>query len=235
MARAKQAVPFVTSAHLRNFRSVAEARVNLTRLTVLVGLNASGKSNFLDAFRFVAQAFASGLAQAVADRGGVPSVWHQPPSGSSPGELTVDLELRTGGTRYFGPESISDGTLSAAGLLAALFQPGTLEGRIPLVGVKEPALGLHPTAAGALFDALTEASKHVQVIAAAQGGDLLDREDFNVEWARVVEMRDGVTTIGELDEGSRQAVGRGLATLGDLMRCNQLTPRPNPLNVRGPS
>ena len=59
MARAKQAVPFVT-----------------------------------DAFRFVAQAFASGLAQAVADRGGVPSVWHQPPSGSSPGELTVDLVVQ---------------------------------------------------------------------------------------------------------------------------------------------
>jgi hypothetical protein len=77
-----------------------------------------------------------------------------------------------------------------------------------------------------LLDALTEASEHVQVIAATQSADLLDREDFQVGWARVVQMRDGITTIGEVDAGSRDAVAAGLATLGELLRSNQLTPRP---------
>ena len=131
----------------------------------------------------------------------------------------------TGATREFDPESMSDGTLSAAGTLAALFQPDSLNGSIPLVGVEEPELGLHPTAAGVLLDALTEASEHVQVIAATQSADLLDREDFQADWARVVRMRDGVTTVDPVDEGSRAAVAANLATLGDLLRSNQLTPR----------
>lgn len=96
MTRAKQAVPFVTSAHIRNFKSMAAVEVRFSPLTVLVGLNASGKSNFLDALRFVTHALTSGLSQAVAERGGVRSVWHQPPGGSPPGELTVDLELQIG-------------------------------------------------------------------------------------------------------------------------------------------
>ena len=73
----------------------------------------------------------------------------------------------------------------------ALFQPDSLDGRIRLVGVEEPELGLHPAAAGVLFDALTEASAHVQLIVATQSADLLDREDLAVDWTRVVSMHQG--------------------------------------------
>jgi predicted ATPase len=411
MTRANQPVPFVTRVRIQNFRSVMDVDVALGSLTVLVGLNASGKSNFLDALRFTTDALTGGLSQAVADRGGIRSVWHQSSRTAPSNELIIDLELSVraperngsgagaesitrrarygfalradpdeegqsrpvverewcetgakrsgsfvverghvvegprnlvgpaadpynlllpaiarwvafgnvygalramsfylfspsamrqievrsgqrqlgasgerlgeilgylarqslavkariddyiaavvpgalgvdeyqladrstvrlravdsdrGEARYFGPESISDGTLNAAGLLAALFQPDSLAGRLPLIGIEEPELGLHPTAAGVLFDALTEASEHVQVIAATQSGDLLDREDFPVDAARVVQMRDGATTVGEVDDGGRAVVARRLATLGELMRTNQLTPRPTPSNV----
>ncbi|WP_322762145.1 AAA family ATPase [Frankia sp. Cr2] len=143
-------------------------------------------------------------------------------------QLCIEDHGAPGGVRRFDAESMSDGTLNVAGILAALFQPDTLTGDIPMVAVEDPEVGLHPTATGVLFDALTEASEHVQVIAATQSADLLDRKDFPVECARVVQMRDGITHAGPVDAGSREIISQGLATLGELLRSNQLTPRPDP-------
>jgi hypothetical protein len=126
----------------------------------------------------------------------------------------------------FGPESISDGTIRATAVLAALFQPSVRDGRVRLVGIEEPEIALHPAAAGVLFDALTEASEHVQVIATSQSADLLDREDLDPSVIRPVTMRDGLTVIGEVDDASREIVKQKLYTLGELMRGNQLTPAP---------
>ena len=119
---------------------------------------------------------------------------------------------------------MSDGTVRAAGVLVAIFQASVLQGRVPLIGIEEPETGLHPAAAGVLFDALTEASQHVQVLATSQSADLLDREDLDVSVIRPVTMRDGLTVIGEVDDASREIVEKKFYTLGELMRGNQLTP-----------
>ena len=108
--------------------------------------------------------------------------------------------------------------------LAALFQPDVVNGRIPLVGIEEPEIALHPAAAGVLFDALTEASQRVQVVATSQSPDLLDRDDLDVAAVRAVSMEHGLTTIGEVDEASRSIVKDKLYTLGQLMRGNQISP-----------
>lgn len=126
----------------------------------------------------------------------------------------------------FSADSMSDGTVRAAAVLAALFQPATLSGEVRLIGIEEPELALHPAAAGALFDALTEASEHVQVIATTQSAELLDRKDVNVSMVRPVTMQDGVTLIGEVDSISREITEEKLFTLGELMRRNQLSPEP---------
>lgn len=139
----------------------------------------------------------------------------------------TDRDAETGFRSFFGT-AMSDGTLAAAGLLTALFQPATWTGAVPLVSVEDPEQGLHAAAIGALFDALTEASEHVQVIAATQSADLLDREDFPLDAARIVAAYDGATTVAEVDDAIRQVVGRRLATLGELQRSNQLTPWPDP-------
>jgi predicted ATPase len=146
---------------------------------------------------------------------------------SAGGYVTVGLKTGADGEVFsFGPESISDGTIRAAAVLAALFQSATLDGRLPLVGIEEPEVALHPAAAGALFDALTEASAHVQVLATSQSADLLDRDDLDVSIIRPVTMRDGLTVIGEVDDASREITGKKLFTLGELMRGNQLAPQP---------
>jgi recombinational DNA repair ATPase RecF len=50
------AIPFVKSVVLENYKSIARCDVSLGPLTVLVGPNGSGKSNFVDGLRFVADA-----------------------------------------------------------------------------------------------------------------------------------------------------------------------------------
>lgn len=65
-----------TSITLDNWRNFRSAEVELQQRMFLVGPNASGKSNFLDAFRFLRDivAIGGGFQAAVAKRGGVPRV-----------------------------------------------------------------------------------------------------------------------------------------------------------------
>jgi predicted ATPase len=139
---------------------------------------------------------------------------------------TVVLNTNVDGEAFdFGSEAMSEGTVRSVAVLAALFQPESLSGRLPLIGIEEPEIALHPAAAGVLFDALTEASEHVQVIATSQSADLLDREDLDPAVVRPVAMEDGLTLIGEVDDVSQEIVKQKLYTLGELMRGNQLSPQ----------
>ena len=46
--------PFLKRVCIRNYKSIGACSVELGALTILVGRNGSGKSNFLDALRLVA-------------------------------------------------------------------------------------------------------------------------------------------------------------------------------------
>jgi predicted ATPase len=388
-------VPFISRLRLKNYKSIAQCDVRLGPLTILVGPNASGKSNFLDALEFLSRAVATSPNQALEERGGLEAVLRQVPERAdsfsvaveaavpwwpAPRETTASYEIETGraqdsargvtvlrescvlhgpdgtatllagngradlapagehslggailepdrlflpvaGTQgafaqlysgltrprfyhfrtenlrgpqrssqravlrrhgeglgdvlaalsvgygsakaridaylsaithgatrieardvggykavilntsvdgevfEFGSEAMSEGTVRSAAVLAALFQPESLDGRLPLIGIEEPEIALHPAAAGVLFDALTEASEHIEVIATSQSADLLDREDLDPAVIRPVTMQDGLTIIGEVDDASREIVKQKLYTLGELMRGNQLSPR----------
>jgi predicted ATPase len=65
---------FVTRIKLKNWRNFRQADVALRDRTYLIGPNASGKSNFLDVFRFlrdISKPSGGGLQKAVADRRGI--------------------------------------------------------------------------------------------------------------------------------------------------------------------
>jgi predicted ATPase len=70
----KTAISLVTRLYAKNFRSLEDVDVKLGPLTVLVGPNASGKSNVVDVLRFVADAFRNGLDSAIADRQGIGAI-----------------------------------------------------------------------------------------------------------------------------------------------------------------
>ena len=61
---------FLKSIVAENFRSFGRLSVELKRLNVLIGANASGKSNFVQALRFLRDLHDSGLENAVSLQGG---------------------------------------------------------------------------------------------------------------------------------------------------------------------
>ena len=56
---------------VKNFKSFKDLRVDLGRFNVLIGANASGKSNFVSIFRFLRDIVIWGLDNAVSLQGGV--------------------------------------------------------------------------------------------------------------------------------------------------------------------
>ena len=82
---------FITKVILKNYKSIAACDVRLGPLTFLVGRNGSGKSNFLDALRFVADALNTSLDHAIRDRGGINDVRRR--SRGHPNHFSIRLEF----------------------------------------------------------------------------------------------------------------------------------------------
>ena len=82
----------VTRIALRNYKSIAACDVHPAPLSFLVGPNGCGKSNFLDALRFVAEALRFSLDHALRDRGGIQEVRRR--SGGHPNHFGIRLELQ---------------------------------------------------------------------------------------------------------------------------------------------
>jgi len=123
--------------------------------------------------------------------------------------------------------SMSDGTLRALGILVALFQSANgHSGQVPLVGIEEPELALHPAAAGVLLDALREGSESTQVLVTSHSPDLMDDPKIPSESILAVVANQGLTQIGALDDVGASALRDRLYTPGELLRLNQLTPDP---------
>jgi hypothetical protein len=76
----------------------------------------------------------------------------------------------------------------------------------------------------ALVDALDEATLRTQILLTTHSVELLDNPTIRPENVRVVEMIDGKTVIGPVDEAGVEIVRRKLSTLGGLERDNLLEP-----------
>lgn len=81
----------IRRVRIRNYKSIRKADVLLSPLTILVGRNGSGKSNFLDAIRFVAESLQVSLEYAVKTRGGLETVRRRTKRRST--TLSVDLQI----------------------------------------------------------------------------------------------------------------------------------------------
>ena len=66
----------ITRIRAKNYRSIRELDMELGPLTVLVGPNASGKSNVLDVLRFIRDAISYGLDFAISQRYGIRAFQH---------------------------------------------------------------------------------------------------------------------------------------------------------------
>jgi len=84
----------IKSVWVKNYRSIAEVRVNLEPITILVGHNGSGKSNFVDVFRFLHDAFRLGLDAAIVNRHGMGALRRWSAKGR-PYDVEIGLTIET--------------------------------------------------------------------------------------------------------------------------------------------
>ena len=143
---------------------------------------------------------------------------------------TLEFRQQVAGSRdpwRFLAANMSDGTVRALGILVALFQSGNGAGaHVPLVGIEEPEIALHPAAAGLLLDGLREASRSTQVIVTSHSPDLLDDQQLDADSILAVYAEAGSTHIAALDQAGRAALLSRLYTPGELLRLNQIRPDP---------
>jgi predicted ATPase len=139
---------------------------------------------------------------------------------------TLEFRQEVAGSKdpwRFVAANMSDGTVRVLGILAALFQTGN-GSDVPLVGIEEPEIALHPGAAGVLLDGLIEASTRTQVIVTSHSPDLLDDPRIRDGAILAVGAEGGMTVIGQPDEAGRKVLLENLYTAGELLRLNQLAP-----------
>jgi predicted ATPase len=121
------------SVALRNYKSIAKCRVELSNLTLLVGPNGAGKSNFIDALRMVSESLNATLEYAIRQRGGIGEVRRR--SGGHPNHFAISLRigLPSGGNGHFAfqvgaqPEGAfyvqrEQASVSATGLQVAFYE-----------------------------------------------------------------------------------------------------------------
>jgi predicted ATPase len=87
-AEAQAKPPFLRRVRIRGYKSIAYCDVSLEPLTILVGRNASGKSNFLDALAFVRDMLRQGVNAALEEHGGLAVFFQE----SNTGRLGFELE-----------------------------------------------------------------------------------------------------------------------------------------------
>jgi predicted ATPase len=86
---------FIESVSLVNYKSIGDVSVTLRPLTVVVGRNGSGKSNFLDSLHFIAEALLTTLGHAISVRGGAKAITHRQKGPRS----RIEIAFRLGDNR----------------------------------------------------------------------------------------------------------------------------------------
>lgn len=149
-------IPFLTRIVLHNYKSIAACDVRLGALTYLVGANGAGKSSFLDALRFVADALNGSLDSAFSARWSLANLLHrslgnstyigirlefQLPDGRR-GDYAFSVQLMAGGSFSVEKEicSIVDGTARHYFHVASGTLVGTSETTFPAVAPDRLAL-----------------------------------------------------------------------------------------------
>lgn len=85
---------------IRNYRSIADSDVCLGQLTMVVGRNGAGKSNFLDALRFVKEGLDTTLDLAIKSRGGIDAVRRRSTGHPHHIELALEILIPEGLAQY---------------------------------------------------------------------------------------------------------------------------------------
>lgn len=130
----------------------------------------------------------------------------------------VELKHRNGKGSWFDLSYESDGTIRLLAMLTALFQ----EPSLPLIGLEEPELAIHPGAMAVLAENMVEAALRGQVVVATHSPDLIDR--MPVESIRAVSAESGSTKVGRVAEHQLKSIRQRLFSAGEIHSMEGLIP-----------
>jgi predicted ATPase len=122
----------------------------------------------------------------------------------------------------FDAYAMSDGTLRATGILAAVYQRPTPV----LAAFEEPESTLHPGALGAVIELLRGAADDMQIVATTHSPDLLEADWIEAKHLRLVQWEDGSTKVVRPAESVRAALQSHLMNVGELLRADALQGEP---------
>ena len=151
---------------------------------------------------------------------GTVSVRHKQQGNKLTLEFTQDWGLKE--QVRFQAYNMSDGTLRALGLLAAVFQrpaPSVLV-------IEEPEATIHPGALGAILDLLRHARRGMQLVVTTHSPDVLDAKWIQDSHLRIVTWEHGATRVGSVSEPIRESLQEHLMGAGEMLRANVLTSEP---------
>lgn len=93
---------FIRRVVLQNYMSIARCSVDLRALNFLVGQNGAGKSNFLDALRFLADSMNTSVEHALRDRGGISEVRRRSAGHPTHFGVRIEWSLPCGHSGHYG-------------------------------------------------------------------------------------------------------------------------------------
>jgi predicted ATPase len=121
--------------------------------------------------------------------------------------------------------AMSDGTLRALGILAALWQKPAPT----LIAIEEPESTIHPEALGAILDVIRMTASQTQIVVTTHSPDVLEAKWIQPENLRIVTWSEGTTHVRPIGESSVKALRSHLMGAGELFRSNALQPDEQPL------
>ncbi|HEV7165988.1 MAG TPA: AAA family ATPase [Gammaproteobacteria bacterium] len=95
------------SIHIQHYKSLSDIRIYFNNVNVLVGQNATGKSNIIDALRFIKDAYTYDLDHAITDRGGIEVLRQYSPTKPFMMSISVDFNYQIPGVEAIFPASYS--------------------------------------------------------------------------------------------------------------------------------
>ncbi len=101
---------------------------------------------------------------------------------------------------------VIDRVFRESGSLVAIVPLADGSNPVRLVGIEGPETALHPSASGALIDALQEAVVRIQVIVTTHSPDLLDQINAETDTLLAAQMCDCDTKIASIDGVSRESI-----------------------------
>lgn len=124
----------------------------------------------------------------------------------------------TATAHHFDPVQLSDGTLRLFAILLTLYQTPHPE----FLALEEPELTIHPGLIGLLAEAFNEISERTQLLVTTHSPHMLDY--FDPDQIRVVDMREGETSVSKIRHSQVEAVRKKLMTLSEVMTLDGLRP-----------